>query len=184
MIRWPIRLAAAILQGGGVIAYPTETVFGLGCDPENFQAIRRLLKIKQRPPHKGLILLASSSGMFAPFVEMNEKVMEVLETESDIPTTFLVTPAQGCPKWLTGRHETLAIRRSRHPIVMQLCEAFGGAIVSTSANLRGHPPIVQNMALRKVLGDLIDCIVPGRVDAKARPSRIIDLKTGIILREH
>lgn len=194
--RWQLTQAVASLYRGQTIAYPTEAVWGLGCDPFNVSAVNRLLAIKNRPVEKGLILVAANLQQIAPLLyQLNDKqraqLMESVEVitdninvnaQSQRATTWLI-PSQGLvPPWITGDHDTVAIRISQHPVVSALCLAFGGMIVSTSANPRNHRPAVNQLAARRYFGKRIATYVAGSVGSATQPSIIRDLKTAKVLR--
>ncbi len=182
MASWPIRKAAGIIKQGGVIAYPTETVYGLGCDPLCFTAIQRLLDIKQRPFNKGLILLADSFALLQPFIESSAEIQRTLETPSQQPVTWIVPAHKDTPPWLTGGRSTIAVRISCHPSVQALCQLTNRPLVSTSVNFKGQKPINNPYVLRSTFGTMIDIIVPGKIQRYAMPSKIIDWQTRNILR--
>lgn len=179
--------ACAIVRAGGVIAYPTEAVFGLGCDPGCEDAVMRLLAIKQRPVDKGLILVAATFGQLLPWIQPLSNVqLELVSTHWPGPVTFIVPAAERTPKWLTGNHTGLAVRISAHAGVRVLCETCGQALVSTSANLSGEPPIRDAAEFLTGQGEriarAIDGVVEGHVGQDTTPSRIVDLLTGERLR--
>lgn len=128
------------LRSGGVIAYPTEAVWGLGCDPDNDEAVAHLLRLKQRDPAKGLILVAGSIAQFAPWLEgLPLELHAPLAASWPGPNTWLVPDNGRTHALVRGAHDSVALRVSDHPGVIELCEAFGGPIVSTSANRAGEP---------------------------------------------
>lgn len=175
--------AVAALESGGVIAYPTEAVWGLGCDPFNGEAVKRLLSLKRRPPEKGLILVASREEQLGLLLEgLSARQLEMLRTGQEKPTTWLIPSRGHIPGWITGEHDTVAVRISRHPTVYSLCEAFGGTIVSTSANTTGVAPATSEQAVRNIFHDQVDVYVAGELGGQDTPSRIIDLQTGKVLR--
>jgi L-threonylcarbamoyladenylate synthase len=179
---YPLREGVRRLQAGAVIAYPTEAVFGLGCDPCNATAVGRLLAIKRRPVSKGLILIAASLAQLEPFIEPLEVASRArLVATWPGPITWLV-PARQAPVWLRGAHATLAVRVTAHPLAAALCQAWGGPLVSTSANIGGRPPARSALAVRRQLGNRVDYIVPGRVGGACRPTEIRDLRSGRIIR--
>ena len=179
---WRRRDCLRCLRAGGIIAYPTEAVFGLGCDPWNEMAVRRLLALKRRSMNKGLILIAASLEQLAPLIEPLDSASRArLEAGWPGPLTWLL-PARWAPVWLRGRHDTLAVRVTAQPLAAELCRAWGGPLVSTSANVGGRPPARTTLALRRRLGGRIDYIVPGRVGGAARPTEIRDLASGRIVR--
>lgn len=182
-----LTLAEAVvaLRSGGVIAYPTEAVWGLGCDPFDADAVRRLLRIKQREESKGLILIAASLAQIDQLIDTaalpSERLQSVLATWPG-PHTWLLPCTSVVPAWLRGSHTTLALRVSAHPGVVALCEAFGGPLVSTSANPAGHEPAREAAALDPALMGQIDGVLDGVTGGLATPTPIRDAATGTVLR--
>jgi L-threonylcarbamoyladenylate synthase len=178
--------AVATLTQGGVIAYPTEAVWGLGCDPRQQAAVLRLLEIKRRPVDKGVIVVAASVDVLHAWVDMDAlapaRRQEVLASWPGPHTWILPITAQA-PRWVTGTHDGLAVRISAHPLVAALCAAWGGPLVSTSANLAGEPPARSRQALDPALLASIDGVVDGEVGALAQPTQIRDARSGQILRD-
>lgn len=170
-----------MVRAGGVVAYPTEGVFGLGCMPDDADAVIRVLTIKQRSPAAGLILIASDIAQLAGWIELPDKFTTLASSLSN-PVTWVVPAAAGVPYWILGRHVKLAVRITRHPVAAALCEAVDSPLVSTSANVAGHPPACNVFVVRRTLGHLVDCIVPGSCGPSRGPSEIRDLETGKILR--
>lgn len=181
---WALRRAARALRAGGVIAYPTEAVWGLGCDPLQGPAVRRLLELKHRPMEKGLILIAAEYDQLLPYVRPLDvqRMGEILGTWPG-PVTWLLPAQDDVPHWLRGRHDTLAVRVTAHPIAAALCRAHGGAIVSTSANVSGRPPARSALKVRRQFGAALHCILPGKTGAQRRPSTIRDGASGRVLRK-
>lgn len=177
-----LQTAVRILRAGEVIAYPTEAVWGLGCDPFREDAVRRVLDLKQRSEAKGLIIIAASLAQIDPWLGALSPAQKaaVLATCPG-PYTWIV-PAADAPAWLRGDHDSLALRVSAHPGVQALCEAWGGPLVSTSANLSGQEPAPDVAALQQQFGAGLGYILPGRLGGDARPSEIRDAVTGIVLR--
>jgi L-threonylcarbamoyladenylate synthase len=180
--RWPLRRARDAVWGGGVIAYPTEAVFGLGCDPLNAQAVARIIAIKKRDAAKGFILIACDIVQLEPFVQMHGTMRAELLKTWPGPVTWVVPAAAGVPEWLSGGRETLAVRVTAHPVARALCEAAGLALVSTSANLSGHSPLRSAVAVRRLLGDKLDYVAPGAVGGLKKPTEIRDARSGRVLR--
>ncbi|MEJ2692195.1 MAG: L-threonylcarbamoyladenylate synthase [Candidatus Thiodiazotropha sp.] len=170
-----MRLAADRLRRGGVVAYPTESVFGLGCNPLNKRAVMRLLAIKHRDPGKGVILISHDFEQLRDFVAKvpSERLAAVL-AQWPGPTTWLLPAAPWVPDWLTGEHETLAMRVTAHPIAAALCRAAGMALVSTSANLSGRPPARTPLQVRARCEGNLDMVLHGQTGGLARPTRIRD----------
>jgi L-threonylcarbamoyladenylate synthase len=177
-----LRQAARIIRAGGVVAYPTEAVFGLGCDPFNALAVADILSIKGRDPAKGLIVIAAESSQLYDLVEFPDDASRrrVLKTWPG-PVTWILPARPRTPAWLTGRHRGLAVRVSGHPLASALCR-LAGPIVSTSANLSGHRSCRDALAVRRALGDSIDYLLPGTVGGAAGPSEIRNATTGRVIR--
>ena len=177
--------AAVALQTGGVIAYPTEAVWGLGCDPRNEDAVLRLLAIKQRPPDKGLILVASHLEQLRPFLDIaalpSERLAEALASWPG-PHTWVVPASADAPRWVTGSHPGIAVRISAHSQVIELCNAFGGAIVSTSANRAGQPAASTREALDPALLADLDGVTGGETGGLPSATAIRDASSGEVLR--
>ena len=182
-----LSLAEAItaLHTGGVIVYPTEGVWGLGCDPHNEAAVLRLLAIKQRAPEKGLILIASQLEQLRPFLNIAalppDRLAEVLATWPG-PNTWIMPATNAAPNWITGTHESVAVRISAHPPVVALCNAFGGAIVSTSANASGQPAPSARDALDPALVAVVDGVMGGETGSLSSATSIRDAFSGRTLR--
>ena len=178
-----IREAARVLQSGGLVAYPTEAVYGLGCDPLNPQAVERLLQLKQRAWQKGLILVAADIDQLSPFISPIEPVYQSrLDASWPGPNTWLVTASSSCPEWIRGSHQTVAVRVSAHPLIIELCHSFGGAIVSTSANLAGKNPAKRPLDVLRGLGGKVDYCLHAALGDGQRPTVIRDLISNEIIR--
>lgn len=174
-----LRAAARVVRAGGLIAYPTEAVYGLGCNPRDERAVRRLLALKRRPMRKGLILIAADFAQLAPFLRpLSPTDLGLLTATWPGPHTWLIPTRPDTPRWLRGRHDTLAVRVTAHPLAAALCRACGHPLVSTSANLSGHPPARTTLAVRRQLGRNLDYILAGPTGGAAKPTIIQDLRTG------
>lgn len=172
-----------MLRSGGIVVYPCEGVLGLGCDPFRGDAVGRLLALKRRPPRMGLILIASTLGQIRPLIApLPPEVMEEVLRSWPGPVTWIVPAAACVPDWVSGGRGTLAVRVSAHPVARALCSAFGGPLVSTSANLRGRPPPRHRLALSRALRSRVDYVMPGRVGGAAGPTEIRDARSGAVLR--
>ena len=172
-----------MIAAGGILAYPTEAVFGLGCDPLNEAAIGRLCGIKQRDPEKGLIVIASCFEQLVPLLApLSQQQRAQLSASTDGPTTWLVPAHPELPHFLTGKFSTLAVRLTRHPVARAVCDAVGSPIVSTSANRSGRPAASNHLQVRQSLGALVDLTLTQSVGGDLRPSRIVDLETGRVIR--
>jgi L-threonylcarbamoyladenylate synthase len=178
-----IRQAVASLARGGVIAYPTEAVWGLGCDPTDGLAVQRLLALKNRPVEKGLILVADSEARFEPLLrQLNIGQRARLALSWPGPNTWLVPHHNLIPPWIHGDHETVALRVSAHPLVSALCAAWGGPLVSTSANRANQPAATAQHQVRRIFGNELDFILPGALGSSSTPSTIRDLLTDKLVR--
>jgi L-threonylcarbamoyladenylate synthase len=170
------------LRQGGLIAYPTEYCFGLGCDPMNARAVRHLLHLKQRHKSKGLILIAAEFAQLRPYLApLSEADHTRLSRYWPGPITLLMPAAKGIPKWLSGGHPTLAVRVTAHPEAVELCKGLDMALVSTSANLGGKLPLRSARACSRVFGRHVK-VLSGRVGKRRRPSTIVDFASGSRLR--
>lgn len=181
---WRLRFASHWLRKGGLVAYPTEAVYGLGCDPTNSQALDRLLSLKQRPWRKGLILIGADAAQLYPWLGPLDEAREhkVLASWPG-PFTWLWPAQPWVSPLLRGAHRTLAVRVPGHVQARALCAAFGGAIVSTSANRSAQRPARSALEVRRKLGPHGLLILSGPVDRGARPSRIMDSHSGHLLRD-
>ena len=178
-----IRRAVRALRSGGVIAYPTEGVWGLGCDPFDADAVAALLQLKQREVSKGLILAAADIAQFEPFLQaISDEQREQLLRSWPGPNTWVVHHDNTLPDWVTGYKSTVALRVSAHPIVAQLCRRFGGPIVSTSANPSGRAPATSALQVRRYFGAKLDYVLQGKLGGQAGPTPIRDLVSGRLLR--
>lgn len=174
--------AVAALRDGQVVAYPTEAVWGLGCDPFAEAAVRRVFALKCRSEAKGLILIAADITQVEPWlVALTPAQRSAVFATWPGPHTWVV-PAPTAPRWLRGDHDSLAVRVSAHPGVQALCRAWGGPLVSTSANRSGEAPLDGPAALRQAFGPGLGYILPGALGGDAKPSEIRDAVTGAVLR--
>jgi L-threonylcarbamoyladenylate synthase len=180
------RLLHAIrthLKRGGVIAYATESCYGLGCDPRNYRAVQRLLALKERPQGKGLILIADDACRFSPFLTPLDAAQQTaLARYWPGPFTFLLPTAPHSPRWLTGHHQRIALRVTAHPDAARLCHLLGMALVSTSANRSGRRPAKTFASCRKAFGNSV-LVIPGKIGRRKGPSTIMDFISGKIVRK-
>jgi L-threonylcarbamoyladenylate synthase len=180
-----MNIAVECYQQGGVIAYPTEAVFGLGCDPDNPIAIQKLLKLKNRSASKGLILLAANYNQLLPYIDDDkipqDKRSAILSRWPD-GITQLVPKNKNIDPLLTGNFDTIAVRITSQPDVVALCNTVHKPIVSTSANLSGQTPAMTWQAVEKQLGESVDFIIKGQTLGYTQPSKIIDAFTGETIR--
>ena len=171
-----------ILKQGGVIAYPTEAVYGLGCDPFNEAAVEKILAIKARPRHKGVILIAASVSQIVPLIDVSEGCLAKAQATWPGPVTWLFPAAKTVPEWIRGEHASVALRVTDHPIAKAICQQFGGPIVSTSANLSGEVPLREYAEVEKLFASKVDFVVPGAVGDLDKPTVIRDVQTGSVVR--
>ena len=177
--RFRLRLAARHLRRGGIVAYPTEAVYGLGCDPFNPGAVADLLTLKQRPAAKGLILIAANFRQIEPFLAITSPAIRNKLLESwPGPITWIVPASPWVPEWLRGEHDTLAVRVTAHAPSADLCQTFGGPIVSTSANPSGSPPAKSRLKTRQYFNHAGLTYLPGTTSGLSKPTDIFDAQTG------
>ncbi len=166
------RRLAAHLKRGGLIAYPTESCYGFGCDPANRRAVQRILKLKQRPQKKGLILIASSYQQVARYLlPLTPAEQSRLQQDGAQAITYLMPVKPSCPRWLRGEHDTLAVRMTAHPFAKGLCRSVNSALVSTSANLSGRRSVKTYAECQRLFGKKV-WVLRGRVGKRKRPSTI------------
>ena len=177
------RLAQAgqVIRNGGVVAYPTEAVYGLGCNPLDAKAVYRLLALKRRPVEKGLILIASSLDQLLPFVQFEGDWTEQVKASWPGPHTWLLPAAPELPYWINGGRDSVACRVTAHPIASALCEHVGHALVSTSANRSGQQPARTPLQVRLRCPG-VDNIVCGKLGDLKNPTPIRDARSGAQIR--
>ena len=177
-----LSVCQAITQGG-VVAYPTEAVFGLGCDPRRDESVERLLKIKQRSVDKGLILIASDFEQLRSFLAVDLVPTEAQTTPA--PITWIFPAHPNTSSLLTGAHDTLAVRVSKHPLVQALCRQLNHPLTSTSANLSGEKPCVTTAEILEQFQHhepAISAVLDGATGGQLNPTEIRDARSGKILR--
>lgn len=179
-----LEQAVDYIKAGEVIAYPTEGVYGLGCDPFNQRAFEKLLDLKQRPLEKGVILIAANVQQVKSLAEIfyqpwTQSVLNAWESALR-PTTWILPATSVVPEWVTGGRDTVAIRVTHHPQVKALCEALDMPLVSTSANLSGQPPIKSREICHETFPDIP--ILEGSLSGLSEPSQIWDAQTMVRLR--
>ena len=178
-----VDCAARIALEGGVIAYPTEAVYGIGCLPWHEQALLRVVALKRRSAQKGLIVVAASVAQLGPLAVLpGGAIGDEMRALWPGPCTWIVPARHGLPPLLTGGRPTIAVRVSAHPIVQRLCRRIGGALVSTSANFSGAAPARSALAVRRRLGPWVDYVLGGPLGDSPRPTEIRDAATGKVLR--
>ena len=178
-----VARAARVVRSGGVVAYPTEAVYGLGCLPTHEPALERIVAIKRRDALKGLIVVAADVAQLEPLARIPDGDTGArIAADWPGPVTWIVPARPGLPKILTGGRDTIAVRVSAHPLVRALCEQARSALVSTSANRSGRRPARTALRLRRTLGAEIDYLLAGALGERNRPTAIRDWLSGDVLR--
>ncbi|WP_043696430.1 Sua5/YciO/YrdC/YwlC family protein [Luteibacter sp. 9133] len=180
-----VALAADRLREGGVIAYPTEAVFGLGCDPHDQGAFERLFALKGRPPTQGVLLIAADFAQVEPYIDVAAVSPEILRDVRSSwpgPHTWVFPRSARVPAWVAGAHTGIALRVTAHEPSAALCRAFGAPLVSTSANPHGEPPARDVATLDRYFGDRLDAALDAPLGGQERPTTIRDALTGAIIR--
>tara|TARA_B110000046_G_scaffold141835_1_gene148608 strand:- start:3558 stop:4127 length:570 start_codon:yes stop_codon:yes gene_type:complete len=175
--------AATVLQDEGVVAYPTEAVWGLGCDPWSNVAVDKILRLKRRSQAKGLILIASHIDQFAPLLQgLDAHHREAMLVDYNKPMTWLVPDNGIAPDWIVGEHDTVALRITAHPIAAALCQLFAGPLVSTSANPQGLAAATTGLKVKTYFASGIDYLTPGTLGSARQASEIRHLITSEVVR--
>ena len=177
-----IRQAAHIIHHGGIIAYPTDTIYGLGCDPYDADAVASINDIKQRPRNKQFILLAGDIDQIAPLVDLDDEQQHKI-TGTTEPTSWVIDARPSAPPWLVSPGGTITIRISQQHDVQRLCQALGHAIISTSANPSGKPPARNSLELHRYFHDRLDVILASHEMLIAKPSKVIRLCDNYVIRQ-
>ena len=178
-----IDRACHALRQGGILAYPTEGVWGLGCDPLVRQSVLRLLELKAREVHKGLILVGAHPGQFGPWLSMlDDNIRREILASWPGPITWIVPNHGIAPAWITGKHSGIAIRVTSHPLVAALCKRFAAPIVSTSANPSSRPAALSELQVRRYFGNSLDYLLPGKLGTHIGTTCLVDAVTGRTLR--
>lgn len=173
--------ASELLKKGGIIAYPTEAVYGLGCSPFNQQAVEKLWALKHRSKNKGFILLIADWSQLTPLIApVSDVLLEAVQATWPGPVTWVFPKSSIIPDWLSGQHDGIAIRMSAHPVAHGL--SVDGPVVSTSANISGHEPALDLLALNEQFPQGIDAVVAGDLGGLSQPTAIYDVLSGKRLR--
>jgi L-threonylcarbamoyladenylate synthase len=181
--RYRLNVAADYILAGGVVAYPTEAVYGIGCLPLDEEAVARVVAIKGRSATKGLILIAADLAQLSDFVTLPDGPPRAeIESGWPGPVTWVLPARPGVPALLTGGRDTLAVRVTAHPFACYLSARVGSPLVSTSANRTGRPPARSALAVRTHLGRALDHVIAGPLGREGRPTTIRDGLTGKVLR--
>ncbi|VFP83413.1 Sua5/YciO/YrdC/YwlC family protein [Candidatus Erwinia haradaeae] len=172
------------LDNSEVISYPTEAVFGLGCNPNSKKAVMRLLSLKRRSVQKGLILIAADYNQLTPWVadeQLSPAQKTLMFSKWPGPMTWILPARSTTPYWLTGNFSTLAVRVSNHPAVIDLCVAYGRPLVSTSANIANFPPCRHVSEVLDHFGNDVP-VFAGETGGRKKPSPICNILTGEYVR--
>ena len=182
----PLRLTqiARQLNRGAIIAYPTDTIWGLGCHPMLQQSVQQIQQIKQRSLGKALILLASRLEQLLPYIDQSIQHEHLVELDKPAarPVTWLIRAGQHCPPWLTAGSDKVAVRLTSLSHIDLLCSTLQAPLVSTSANISGRTTIRNSVLAHKQFRHSVDYIIEGFRTSTTRASVIRDLQTGKILR--
>lgn len=172
------------LKAGEIIAYPTEAVYGLGCDPFNEKAVRRILELKNRPESAGFVLIASDMEQIIPWIaDTPPALLEKAMQSWPGPVTWLFPRADHVPDFVAGNHKTIAIRMTAHPASRELCAAFGSALISSSANHSSKEPARSQQEVESYFAGQIAGTLKGQLGAGDKPSEIRDLISGTVIRQ-
>ncbi len=180
-----IERAAEALRNGGVVAYPTEAVYGLGCDPHDAAAVARLFALKQRPPTQGVLLIGADFDQVRRYIDAAATPAAAIARARATwpgPHTWVFPRSPATPAWLAGGHSGIALRVTAHPLAAALCRAFGGALVSTSANRHGEPPARDSETVHSAFGAQLAYILAGPTGGLERPTPIRDAISGETIR--
>ncbi len=180
--KFQILQATKIVHNEGVIACPTESVYGLSCDPLSEKAVNKILQLKSRPVEKGLILIASSLEQLMAFLDIGEEESKKI-TEYKTPMTWLVKKSPHTPPWVHGRHSKVAIRVSSHPVVRQLCDYLAHPLISTSANPANMKPATNVLQARRYFKNAVDMYLNGETGALQKPTAISNLADNTLIRQ-
>lgn len=176
-----LQLARDGIAEGQVLAYPTEAVYGLGCDPFRAKSVERVLALKHRQEAQGLIVLISDwSQLYSLIAPIADDVLERVRHTWPGPVTWLFPKSKHVPMNVSGKHASIAIRMSAHPVARALCQ--DSPIISTSANIHGQAPACSLEELSSQFPQGLDGIVAGKLGQASKPSAIYDVLTGNQLR--
>ena len=171
------------VAAGGIIAYPTESCFGLGCYPKNSRAVKRILQLKHRPASKGMILIGSDFYHLQPYIKkLPKKLVEKMLNNWPAAITWLVPAAVWVPEWLTGDSDKIAIRIPDHKIARELCRICDHALISTSANKSGQSACRTAQQVKDIFSDDLDYIIDLPCGSAVKPSKIVNIESGEIVR--
>jgi L-threonylcarbamoyladenylate synthase len=173
-----LKNALKVLKNGGVILYPTDTIWGLGCDATNEDAVKRIFQIKQREDSKSMLVLTDNEAKIERLVEKVPDVAWDLIKFSETPLTIIYSGAKNLAKNLIAQDGSVGIRVTKEDFSNKLCEQFRLPVVSTSANISGQPSPQNFDEISDEIKSAVDYIVSYRQKdtSKAKPSSIIKLE--------
>ena len=173
--------ACAVLRAGGVVAFPTETYYGLAVDPFNQAALSRLFSLKGRSADKPVLLIIDNPSQLSTLAaEVPPPFTMLMERFWPGPLTLIFPGVASLPEMLTGHQGTIGVRVSSHPVARQLVRAFGQPITATSANLSGHPPAVVASGVRDQFGSEVDVVLDGGRTPGGQGSTLLGYQDGDI----
>ena len=171
-----ISEAVRVIRTGGIILYPTDTVYGLGCDPFNEHALRKLFDLKGRQEEKGVLLLVPDSSWVSRLGVISPIAAELMECLWPGPVTMLFEPLPVAPEGVLGKGGKIGIRYPENRFLRSWLEALGSPIVSTSANLSGQPAPSTLSGIRELFEGKVDLLVEAGEPTLSRPSTVVDLE--------
>ena len=179
-----LEIATDVIKNGGIVAYPTEGVYGLGCDLFNKTAVDKILSLKQREVAKGLIIIAANwqqvQVLTRPIPPL--RLEQVLQISQEKPVTWVFPASEQVPEWITGKFTSIALRVTQHPVAKALCE-LAGPLVSTSANISSHVSAKTAVEVATIFGKRVDFVINAAVGNLAKPTPILNALDGTILRD-
>lgn len=180
--QFAIRLAAHHVRNSGIIIYPTETVYGLGCDPDNLNAVNNLKQLKQRENHSGFLLIASKIEQLSRYITTPSQQELNRINAADLPTSWVTRATKQTPPWLVSDDGTIGFRITKHPVTQALCNHLKHPIISTSANIKGNAPVTNTLQCHQLFAGFIDYLLISNLKTSGKPSAIRNLNTGHQLR--
>ena len=171
--------AAKVLRAGGLVAFPTETVYGLGADARNRKAVKKIFAAKGRPADHPVIVHLPSADVLTGWAEVPEAAYCLAEAFWPGPLTLILKRAESVPDAVTGGQDTVGLRVPGHPLALALLEAFGGGVAAPSANRFGRISPTRAEHVRAELDGAVDLILDGGPCEVGLESTILDLSTDI-----
>ena len=169
-----IKRAADILKTGGVISYPTDTIYGIGCDIYNKKALEKIYLMKGRDKRKPMSFVCSDLSHISQFAKVSNSAYRIMKRCLPGPYTFILEASSDVPKMLMPKRKTVGIRIPDNEITLSLVRELGNPIISTSANITGEDVISDPIEIDLYLGKFLDATIDGGI-LSGDPSTIIDL---------